>query len=100
MAAVSASGCSGDFVDRPRTVVLIAIDTLRADRVHCYGAGLARTPTLDSLATEGIRFEDVTTTAPVTLPAMASILTGLYPFRHGVRDNGFFFLAGGIEALL
>jgi arylsulfatase A-like enzyme/Tfp pilus assembly protein PilF len=69
-------------------VLLITIDTLRADRLGCYGFGLAHTPAIDRLAREGVRCADATTTAPITLPAHSSIMTGLYPPAHGVRDNG------------
>jgi len=69
-------------------VLLVTIDTLRADRLGCYGFGLAHTPAVDGLAREGVRCADVATSAPITLPAHSSIMTGLYPPAHGVRDNG------------
>jgi len=69
-------------------VLLVTIDTLRADRLGCYGFGLAHTPAIDRLAEEGVRCTDVATSAPITLPAHCSIMTGLYPPAHGVRDNG------------
>jgi arylsulfatase A-like enzyme/Flp pilus assembly protein TadD len=68
-------------------VVLITIDTLRADRVGCYGYKPARTPTLDALAREGVWFRTVVAPAPLTFPSHCSILTGTYPPTHGVRDN-------------
>jgi len=68
-------------------VVLITIDTLRADRVGCYGYKPARTPTLDALAQDGVWFRTVVAPAPLTLPSHCSILTGTYPPTHGVRDN-------------
>ena len=68
-------------------VVLIVIDTLRADHVGCFGATGVQTPRLDSLAGRGVRFSDASTPAPVTLPAVSSLLTGRWPFHHGVRDN-------------
>jgi len=68
-------------------VLLITIDTLRADRVGAYGNRLGLTPTLDRLADSGIRFESAYTPVPMTLPAHASILTGLEPFAHGIRNN-------------
>jgi tetratricopeptide (TPR) repeat protein len=73
---------------RPRHVLLITIDTLRADRLGCYGYAAARTPTLDALARRGTRFSRAYTTAPITLPAHATILSGRYPPRHGARHNG------------
>jgi choline-sulfatase len=72
----------------PPNVLVVTIDTLRADRLGCYGFGLAHTPAIDRLAEEGVRCTDVATSAPITLPAHCSIMTGLYPPAHGVRDNG------------
>ena len=71
-------------------VVLISVDTLRADHVGCYGNSQARTPNIDRLAAGGARFSQATTVAPITLPAHASLLTGNDPFLHGARDNGIF----------
>ena len=68
-------------------VLLVTIDTLRADRVGAYGARLPPTPTLDRLAAQGCLFEQAVAQAPMTRPSHASILTGLYPFQHGIRDN-------------
>ncbi len=68
-------------------VVLITIDTVRADRVGCYGYHQAHTPNLDALAREGILFRTVVASVPLTLPSHCSILTGTYPTLHGVRDN-------------
>jgi choline-sulfatase len=69
-------------------VLLITIDTLRADRVGAYGYGAARTPALDGLARDGARFERAYATAPITLASHATILTGRYPPGHGARHNG------------
>ena len=74
-------------VERPN-VVLVTLDTTRADHLGCYGDADARTPAIDGLATGGILFSQAATPAPLTLPAHASILTGLYPTYHGVRLNG------------
>jgi arylsulfatase A-like enzyme/Flp pilus assembly protein TadD len=68
-------------------VLLVTIDTLRADRVGAY-SGSALTPTLDALAARGVRFSHAYAHAPMTLPAHTSILTGLIPPSHGVRNNG------------
>jgi arylsulfatase A-like enzyme/Tfp pilus assembly protein PilF len=84
---------SGDHSTRPRNVVLITLDTLRADHLGAYGATQVRTPSLDRLAGEGVVFDQVMSTAPLTLPAHSSIMTGHFPPRHGVRDNGGFFLS-------
>jgi arylsulfatase A-like enzyme/Flp pilus assembly protein TadD len=79
---------------RPRAgsvnLLLVTLDTTRADRLGCYGDRRAETPTLDGLAREGVVFDQAVAVAPVTLPSHASILTGLYPPRHGCRDNSDF----------
>jgi arylsulfatase A-like enzyme/Tfp pilus assembly protein PilF len=69
-------------------ILLITLDTTRADHLGCYGYDLARTPNLDALAREGVRFARVYCPAPLTLPSHDSIMTGLYPAKHGVRNNG------------
>ena len=69
-------------------VLLITLDTTRADRLGCYGYSRARTPALDQLAAEGVLCERAYTVAPLTLPAHASLFTGLYPQEHGLRTNG------------
>jgi arylsulfatase A-like enzyme/Tfp pilus assembly protein PilF len=79
-------------VRAPRHLLLVTLDTLRADRVGAYGYAPAQTPQLDSLARRGLRFEQATTVVPLTLPAHSSLLTGTFPAWHGVRDNGGFYL--------
>ncbi|NOR14513.1 MAG: sulfatase-like hydrolase/transferase [Candidatus Aminicenantes bacterium] len=74
-------------VEKPN-VILITLDTLRADHLACYGYSDVRTPHLDSLARQGVLFEQAATNSPLTLPAHCSILTGMYPTYHGVRING------------
>jgi choline-sulfatase len=69
-------------------ILLVTIDTLRADRVGAYGDPLAQTPQLDALAAESALFTSAWTVAPLTMPAHTSLLTGLYPYDHGVHDNG------------
>src|SRR6266446_4987418 len=69
-------------------VLLITLDTTRADRLGCYGYGPAKTPALDALAQAGVLCEHAYTVAPLTLPAHASLFTGLYPAENGVRTNG------------
>jgi arylsulfatase A-like enzyme/thioredoxin-like negative regulator of GroEL len=71
-----------------RSLVLITIDTLRADRVGAYGYRTARTPVMDRLAREGVRFAHAYATAPITLTSHASLMTGRYPAGHGARHNG------------
>src|SRR2546428_1583383 len=80
--------------DSNRNVLLVTIDTLRADALGAYG-GPAATPNLDRLAAEGVRFTAAHAHSVVTLPSHTSILTGLYPFTHGVRDNAGYRLAPG-----
>src|SRR5437667_5700200 len=67
-------------------VILITIDTVRADHVGCYGAKGVQTPTLDSLAGDGIVFERAISQVPLTWPSHTVILTGTYPFQNGVQD--------------
>jgi arylsulfatase A-like enzyme/Tfp pilus assembly protein PilF len=76
----------------PRNLLLISLDTLRADHLGCYGHAEAQTPRLDALARSGLRFERATTVVPLTLPAHSSLLTGTFSTWHGVRDNGGFYL--------
>jgi choline-sulfatase len=68
------------------SVILITVDTLRADHVGCYGAQTVKTPTLDALAHDGIVFERAISQVPLTWPSHAVILTGTYPFQNGVQD--------------
>lgn len=72
----------------PRGVLLITLDTTRADALGCYGGSPEIAPHLDRLAADSVRFDRARSVAPLTLPAHASMLTGLYPPRHGVHDNG------------
>jgi arylsulfatase A-like enzyme/Tfp pilus assembly protein PilF len=67
-------------------VLLITIDTVRADHVGCYGYGQIKTPTLDALAHDGVVFERAISQVPLTWPSHAAILTGTYPFQNGVQD--------------
>ncbi len=69
-------------------IVVITVDTLRADHLGCYGFEPARTPQIDGLASQGVLVEHAIAPTPITLPSHASIFTGLYPPAHGVRDNG------------
>ncbi|MDH3217645.1 MAG: sulfatase-like hydrolase/transferase [Candidatus Krumholzibacteria bacterium] len=73
---------------RNRMVLLIVVDTMRADHLGCYGYGAIDTPHIDRLAHEGILYETAISAVPVTLPSVATILTGAYPLQHGLRDNG------------
>ena len=74
-------------VNKPN-VILITLDTTRADHLACYGYPDVKTPNLDALAGRGVLFEQAATSSPLTLPAHCSIMTGMYPTYHGVRVNG------------
>lgn len=73
--------------ERKPNVVLITIDTLRPDRVGCYGYGRAQTPNIDRVASEGVLFSNAVSHVPLTRPSHTSIFTGLFPYQHGVHDN-------------
>ena len=79
-------GCSGQGRARPN-VVLIVIDTLRADHVGTLGYSRATTPNIDALARQSIVFENAVAAAPWTLPSIATILTSQYPSVLGIRDQ-------------
>jgi len=78
---------TGASAGRPN-ILLVTIDTLRADHLGCYGHAGAATPTLDALAARGVRFATAIAHVPLTGPSHASILTGRTPLGHGFRDNG------------
>lgn len=80
-------------------LVVITLDTTRADHIGAYGSTLVETPALDRLGREGIVFEQAMTTAPLTLPAHSSMFTAKFPPEHGARDNGGFFLGPEHETL-
>jgi arylsulfatase A-like enzyme len=82
-AALLLPGCQPD---RPRNLVLISIDTLRADHLGCYGYQRPTSPAIDAVAEAGVVFEDASATSPWTFPSHASLLTGLYPRRHGASQ--------------
>ncbi len=91
--AAALLGCGGGpdgstgRADRP-DVVLISIDSLRADHLGCYGYARDTSPTLDALAADGVRFENAVSTTSWTLPSHAAMFTGLYDSTHGLVDNG------------
>jgi arylsulfatase A-like enzyme/Tfp pilus assembly protein PilF len=85
VAGVIAIRCS----PRPQhNLILVTLDTTRADHLGCYGHSTALTPTLDALAASGVRFDRAYATVTMTLPSHASLLTGLYPPEHGLHVNG------------
>lgn len=78
---------TSEIKNRP-SLVLITVDTTRLDHIGAYGKPNAGTENIDSIAKQGIRFDQAYSTVPLTTPAHASILTGLYPPKHGIRNNG------------
>jgi arylsulfatase A-like enzyme len=89
-AALLLTACSrgdGRAALRP-SLVLITLDTVRADHLGCYGDAAAETPALDRLAREGVRFAQASSAVPLTLPSHSSLLSGLLPLHHGLRNNG------------
>ncbi len=83
-----AGGCGGRGEIRDPNLVLVTLDTVRADRLGSYGYREAVTPALDRLAAEGLRFAHASSPVPLTLPSHASLLSGLLPPHHGLRNNG------------
>jgi len=82
------SACSGESARfSGRNVLLISIDTCRIDHLEPYGSDKVKTPNISAIAREGVLFLDAVTPAPLTTPAHITLLTGLHPARHGVRDN-------------
>lgn len=84
--------------ERPN-ILIITLDTVRADHISCYGSKPGLTPAIDRLADEGVRFSRAAAPAPITLPSHVSIFTGQYPIRHGVRDNSVYSLADSAVTL-
>jgi arylsulfatase A-like enzyme/Flp pilus assembly protein TadD len=90
---ILAAACSRTATAPPgrgASVLLVTIDTLRADRIGLYGGRDARTPSIDGLGARGLVFEEALSSVPLTLPSHSTILSGLEPPHHGVRDNGAF----------
>lgn len=81
------SACARPAPPRPRNLVIVTLDTTRADRLPMYGFASIETPAIDAIAREGAVFDQAMTVAPLTLTAHSSLFTGLYPPHHGVRDN-------------
>lgn len=98
-ALLLSSACRSGDTPRPSSstarpnLLLVTIDTLRADHVGCYGYASGATPTIDRLAARGVRFDTAVAHAPLTGPSHASILTGLIPPGHGFRNNSGFVLS-------
>ena len=87
--ACASAACGRSSAAAPvRNVILITIDTLRADRLGCYGGRKIYTPNLDAFAADGVLFEKAFTPVPLTAASHATMLTGRYPITHGLRNNG------------
>ena len=80
-------------------VILITLDTCRADRLGCYGYSQVQTPAIDGFAARGVRFEDCIAQTPLTLPSHTSLFSGTLPFFHGVRDNGGFIVPPELKTM-
>lgn len=85
--------------DKDFNFIFITVDTLRADRLHCYGFEEIETPTIDLFAERGIMFENCIAPTPLTLPSHTSIFTGTLPLYHGVRDNGGFLVPPELDTM-
>ncbi len=85
--------------EKPVNILLVTLDTTRADRLGCYGYSAGETPNLDALAKRGVLFERAYAPAPMTLPSHASMFTGLWPPEHGITTNGQASLKSGIPTL-
>jgi hypothetical protein len=85
--------------DEPLNLLLISMDTTRQDYISAYGFEKPTTPHLDALAAEGVLFERASAPTPITLPSHTTIMTGLYPFHHGVRNNGTYVVGDSLQTL-
>ena len=83
----------------PPNIIVFTLDTLRADALGSYGNKLKPSPNIDALSDQGYRFSRAYTVTPLTIPAHSSLWTSLLPPRHGVQDNGDFFLDEGATTL-
>jgi choline-sulfatase len=86
-AAIALASCRAAPPPVARHLVLVTIDTLRADRLGCYGNRSVETPHLDALARDGARAADASVQVPLTRPSHVTLMSGLYPAEHGIRDN-------------
>ncbi len=86
--AAYGTGSSPQATEKPRAIILISIDTLRADHLGCYGYTAIETPHIDALAKGGTLFSDAGSQVPLTFPSHVSLFTSTYPFFNGIEDNG------------
>jgi arylsulfatase A-like enzyme/predicted Zn-dependent protease len=84
---------------RDFNVIVITLDTTRADRLPCYGRRDLSTPTIDAFAARGVRFEKCYAQTPLTLPSHTTLMTGTLPLFHGIRDNGGFFVPQKLKTM-
>ncbi len=84
---------------RDFNVIVITLDTTRADRLPCYGRRDLETPTIDAFAARGVRFENCFAQTPLTLPSHTTLMTGTLPLYHGIRDNGGFFVPEKLKTM-
>ncbi len=84
---------------RDFNVIVITLDTTRADRLPCYGRQDLSTPTIDAFAARGVRFENCYAQTPLTLPSHTTLFTGTLPLYHGIRDNGGFFVPEKLKTM-
>ena len=97
LACAAVAGCGSDPAPPAgSSAILITLDTTIPEALSCYGVARGTTPHLDALAAEGVLYENARTVTPITAPAHASMLTGLYPIRHSVRMNGSMSLPDGV----
>jgi tetratricopeptide (TPR) repeat protein len=100
LVSAQSAGAMGNRGREPKyNLLLITIDTLRADHLGCYGYHQVKTPSIDGLAKEGVLFSKAFTPVPITLPSHVTIMTGLYPIQHGIRNNGNFILGPDFTTL-
>jgi len=99
LGATALGATAGVAAPPPPNLLLVTLDTMRADRLGAYGHAAAQTPAFDALARDGTLFLQAFTSAPMTLPAHATLLTGLEPPEHGVRVNGLHRLDGEVAVL-
>lgn len=99
LSGLGSAGCQARPPRTPPSLLLVTIDTLRADRVGAYGSTAGLTPAFDQLAASGWLFERAVSAVPLTLPSHATILSGLDPLHHGVRNNGTYVFPATRETL-
>lgn len=81
------TGCEGGDAVKPTNLILVSIDTLRADHLGCYGYAKPTSPAIDAFSAKGVLFNNVSATSPWTLPSHSSLLTGLYPRHNNIIAN-------------